>query len=190
MSISEEVLLRQISQAQAGALAQLYDQYSRLVFSLALRITGSAGAAEEITQDVFLQVWQNAAAYNPALGKLSTWLTSITRYRSIDLLRRQSSRLDGRLLDDAVEDLEIANPQDELPEIQLESRNDEQQVRDALAELPAEQRMVLLMAYFQGKSQVEMAAALDQPLGTVKTRVRLGLQKLRQLLRERENAIQ
>src|SRR5574340_1511011 len=120
MSINDEDLLGKISLAQDGALSLLYDRYSRLVFSLALRITGSAGAAEEITQDVFLQVWQNAAAFNPALGKVTTWLTSITRYRSIDLLRRQSSRLDGHLLDDAVEDLEIANPQDELPEIQLE----------------------------------------------------------------------
>jgi len=84
MSDTDEDLIRQISQTQSGALALLYDQYSRLVFSLAMRITSSAGAAEEITQDVFLQVWQNAAAYNPALGKVSTWLTSITRYRSID----------------------------------------------------------------------------------------------------------
>ncbi len=187
MSDTDEDLIRQISQTQSGALALLYDQYSRLVFSLAMRITSSAGAAEEITQDVFLQVWQNAAAYNPALGKVSTWLTSITRYRSIDLLRRQTARVDSRLLDDDLEDMDIANPSDNLPENLIETRTDGQRIRYALAELPDEQRQVLLMAYFKGQSQVEIAAVLNQPLGTVKTRVRLGLQKLRRLLTEQEN---
>ncbi len=190
MSETDEDLIHQIAQTQPGALALLYDQYSRLVFSLAMRITSSAGAAEEITQDVFLQVWRNAAAYNPALGKVSTWLTSITRYRSIDVLRRQTARVDGRLLYDDLEEMDIANPQEDRPENLMESNTDEQRVRHALAELPDEQRQVLLLAYFKGQSQVEIAAALDQPLGTVKTRVRLGLQKLRRLLTEPENTLQ
>jgi len=179
---SDEDLLRQISKAQPGALESLYDRYGRLVFSLALRIIGSAGAAEEITQDVFIQVWNNAASYNPSLGKVTTWLTSITRYRSIDNIRRRKVRPDGHMLENPLEDLVISSPREDLPAEQAEAHLDEQQIRLALAELPQEQRSVLLMAYFHGLSQPEMAAALNQPLGTVKTRVRLGLQKLRRLL--------
>ncbi|MHB0924000.1 MAG: sigma-70 family RNA polymerase sigma factor [Bellilinea sp.] len=179
---SDEELVRQISNAQPGALESLYDRYGRLVFSLALRIIGSAGAAEEITQDVFIQVWNNAASYNSSLGKVTTWLTSITRYRSIDKIRRRNVRPDGHLLENSLEDMVISGPREELPAEQAETRLEEQRVRLALAELPQEQRSVILMAYFQGLSQPEMAAALNQPLGTVKTRVRLGLQKLRRLL--------
>lgn len=185
---SDEDLLHQISLAQSEALANLYDRFGRLVFSLALRITGSAGAAEEITQDVFIQVWHNAAAYNPDLGKAATWLTSITRYRSIDRLRRRSTRVDGHTLVEPLEDLEIASREDELPEKRVEVRTNQQRVRKALGELPEDQRVVLMMAYFQGLSQPEMASALNQPIGTVKTRVRLGLQKLRRLLNEEETA--
>lgn len=183
----DDDLLRQISQGHSGALASLYDRYGRLVFSLALRIVGSAGAAEEITQDVFIQVWTNAAAYNSALGKVSTWLTSITRYRSIDVLRRRNVRPDGHALDGSLDEMEIPGTQMEQPEKQVELRGDQQRVRHAMAQLPEEQRAVLLLAYFQGLSQPEMAAALNQPLGTVKTRVRLGLQKLRRLLEEEDS---
>lgn len=187
MSISDGDLLLEISRAQTSALAQLYDRYGRLVFSLALRITGSAGAAEEITQDVFIQVWNNASSFNPVLGKVSTWLTSITRYRSIDLLRRQSARADGHLHEGSLDDLEITGQREELPEERIVARMNQELIRQALAELPEDQRLVLLMAYFRGFSQPEMAEALNQPLGTVKTRVRLGLQKLRQLLNERQD---
>lgn len=187
MSINDEDLLGKISLAQDGALSLLYDRYSRLVFSLALRITGSAGAAEEITQDVFIQVWNNASSYDPVLGKVTTWLASITRYRSIDLLRRQSARADGHTYEASLEDLEITGQREELPEEQIVARMTRDRVRQALAELPEEQRMVLMMSYFRGLSQPEMADALHQPLGTVKTRVRLGLQKLRRLLNERQD---
>jgi RNA polymerase sigma-70 factor (ECF subfamily) len=183
---SDEDLLHQIARSESKALATLYDRYGRLVFSLALRMVGNAASAEEITQDVFVQVWNNAASYQPELSKLTTWLTSITRYRSIDLLRRRNVRPDGHILEDPVEDLVISGGREELPEVQLEAKTADQQVRLALAELPEEQRAVLLMAYFQGLSQPEMAAALNQPLGTVKTRVRLGLQKLRRILESNE----
>lgn len=183
---SDEDLLRQISSAQSNALAILYDRYGRLVFSLALRMVGNTAAAEEITQDVFVQVWNNAATYQPALGKVTTWLTSIARYRSIDLLRRRNIRPDGHMLEDSLEDLALSGGREELPETQVEAKTDKQQVHLALADLPEEQRAVLFLAYFQGLSQPEMAAALNQPLGTVKTRVRLGLQKLRRMLEDGE----
>lgn len=179
---TDEDLLRQISQAQTGALSELYDRYGRLVFSLALRIVDNPAAAEEITQDVFVQVWHNAATYQPALSKVTTWLTSITRYRSIDILRRSKVRPDGHMVEDALEDLSLTGSRDDLPENQIENRGEQLRMKQALADLPEEQRIVLQMAYFQGLSQPEMAAALNQPLGTVKTRVRLGLQKLRSAL--------
>ena len=189
MTPADEDLLRNIARAHTNALSELYDRYGRLVFSLALRFTGDAGAAEEITQDVFLQVWKNAASYNPAMGKVTTWLTGITRYRSIDSLRRQFTRPDGHLLEDPLEDMEISGPRDELPAVQAEDHLDQKRIRQALAELPPDQRSVLLLAYFQGMSQPEMAEVLHEPLGTVKTRVRLGLQKLRRLLESDEGAV-
>lgn len=184
---SDEDLLRQIARAQSSALASLYDRYGRLVFSLALRIVGNTAAAEEITQDVFVQVWNNATTYQPELSKLTTWLTSITRYRAIDQLRRRSARPDGHMLEDAVEDLPLSAGNEAMPEVQIENRVEQQKMKQALTELPEDQRVVLLLAYFNGMSQPEMAAYLKQPLGTIKTRVRLGLQKLRRVLESEES---
>ncbi len=184
---TDEDLLHQIARAQDSALSSLYDRYGRLVYSLALRIVGNAPAAEEITQDVFIQVWNNAASYQPELSKLTTWLTSITRYRAIDQLRRRSARPDGHMVDDAVEDLTLTAGNEAVPEIQVENRAESQRLQLALTELPEEQRAVLQLAYFNGMSQPEMAAYLGQPLGTVKTRVRLGLQKLRRVLESEES---
>lgn len=179
---SDEDLLRQIALNQSSALSSLYDRYARLVYSLALRMCGNSAIAEEITQDVFVQVWNNAAAYQPEMSKLTTWLTSITRYRAIDQLRRLSVRPDGHLLLDPVEDLTLSSGKENTPEAQVENHAEAQQLQLALAELPDDQRTVLQLAYFNGMSQPEMAAYLGQPLGTVKTRVRLGLQKLRKVL--------
>lgn len=184
---TDEDLLHQIARAQDSALSSLYDRYGRLVYSLALRIVGNAPAAEEITQDVFIQVWNNAASYQPELSKLTTWLTSITRYRAIDQLRRRGARPDGHMVDDSVEDLMLTAGNDTVPELQVENRAEQLQLQLALAELPEEQRAVLQLAYFNGMSQPEMAAYLGQPLGTIKTRVRLGLQKLRRVLESEES---
>lgn len=184
---TDEDLLHQIARAQDSALSSLYDRYGRLVYSLALRIVGNAPAAEEITQDVFIQVWNNAASYQPELSKLTTWLTSITRYRAIDQLRRRGARPDGHMVDDSVEDLMLTAGNDTVPELQVENRAEQLQLQLALAELPDEQQAVLQLAYFNGMSQPEMAAYLGQPLGTIKTRVRLGLQKLRRVLESEES---
>jgi len=186
MMQSDEELLRQMARGNSKALAELYDRYGRLVFSLALRVVGNNAQAEEISQDVFIKVWNNADSYQPGMSKVSTWLTSITRYRSIDVLRRSSVRPDGHMLEDALEELPLPSAKDELPEVQIEHRIEMQRVQAALADLPAEQAQVLQLAYFDGLSQPEMAEILKQPLGTVKTRVRLGLQKLRRVLEGQE----
>jgi RNA polymerase sigma-70 factor (ECF subfamily) len=179
---SDEDLVRQIALAQPGALASLYDRYSRLVYSLALRICGNPGLAEEITQDVFMQVWTNAASYQPDRSKLTTWLTSITRYRAIDQLRRLKVRPDGHVALDPIEEMTLSGESDAVPEVQVEHRAEQQRVTRALAELPEDQRAVLMLAYFNGMSQPEMADYLGEPLGTIKTRVRLGLRKLHRSL--------
>ncbi len=184
---TDEELLHQIARAQASALSSLYDRYGRLVYSLALRIVGNASSAEEITQDVFVQVWNNAASYQPELSKITTWLTSITRYRAIDQLRRRSARPDGYMVNEPLEDLILSAGNEAVPEVQVENRAEQQRLQQALTELPEEQRAVLVLAYFKGLSQPEMATYLGQPLGTVKTRVRLGLQKLRRVLESEES---
>ena len=180
-TLDDEGLLRLIGLAREDALGELYDRYGRLVFSLALNAVGDAATAEEITQDVFVRVWEHAGEYRTDRARVSTWLTSITRHRAIDHLRRAGVRLDRR----AVAWAEVA-PGDEPavggPEGATALALEGAQVRAAVTALSPEQRQVLVLAYFQGLSQSEIAAALDVPLGTVKTRVRLGMQHLRALL--------
>jgi RNA polymerase sigma-70 factor (ECF subfamily) len=185
------------SEGQSGALAELYDRYGHMVFSLAFRITGNSAIAEEITQDVFVQVWRFAAHYDPLQGKLATWLSSFTRNRSIDILRQQKIRPEGHTSGPRGQDLDqegrassleddlfsLADPRDEAAvEPTVELHQQQQRVRQALVQLPLEQRQALGMAYFMGMSQQEIAAALGQPLGTIKTRIRLGMIKLKEML--------
>jgi len=182
-SLDDQVLMALIAHAQADALSALYDRYGRLVFSLALRIVGDHAAAEEITQDVFLRVWEKAGTYRSEQGSVSTWLTSIARHRAIDVLRRQRSRPERQEVDWALVSPE-ALPSINGPEVATEATFRRQQVQAALARLPDEQRQVLALAYFRGYTHRQIAEALDQPLGTVKTRIRLAMQKLRRMLQE------
>jgi RNA polymerase sigma-70 factor (ECF subfamily) len=182
----DESLVRRIVQAQPGALSELYDRYGRLVFSLALHTVGDAATAEEVTQDVFLRVWERAGQYRADQAKVSTWLTSIARHRAIDQLRRQGVRAEAQSVSwDEVE----AEPQVELvtgsPQHEVELAIRRAEVRAAVAQLPDEQKQVLALAYFQGYTQSEIAAALGLPLGTVKTRIRLAMDKLRTVLHDR-----
>ena len=179
----DAALMSQIAQSQSAALSELYDRYGRMVFSLAFRITGSSETAEEVTQDVFVQVWRFAGHYDPRQGKLTTWLSSVTRNRAIDFLRQQNVRPEGHaasLDDDLFSFNETAGETAVEPSVEL--RLQQQQVRQALEQLPEEQRQALALAYFMGLTQQEIAARLNQPLGTVKTRIRLGMIKLKDLL--------
>ena len=180
-SLDDESLIRLIRQAREGALGELYDRYSRLVFSLAANSVGDRATAEEITQDVFLRVWQRAGQYRADRGKVSTWLTGITRHRCIDQLRRRAVRAEKH----SVTWAEISpgsEPVGSGPDEAAAQTLERERVRAAVGGLPEEQRRVLALAYFQGLSQSRIAEVLDLPLGTVKTRVRLGMQKLRQAL--------
>ena len=184
-ALDDGTLIRLISRAQTDALSALYERYYRLVFSLAVNIVGDRHTAEEITLDVFTRIWEKAETYQAEQAKVSTWLTSITRYRAIDELRRREARPEKH----SVEWAEVspsAMPRVNGPEAAAELALQKQRVRAAIAKLPEEQQQVLALAYFKGYTQREIAEALDQPLGTVKTRIRLAMQKLRDILGEEQ----
>ena len=179
--LDDEALMRMISNAQELALGELYDRYSRLVYSVAYNALRSDSLAEEVTQEVFIRVWEKAHTYQAEQGKLATWLASIARNRSIDLIRRSKARPEGHLVDWA-KSVSLDLPDSIDIEKQVEASQAQKRVRDALAHLPEEQRRPLALAYFLGYSHREIAQTLNEPLGTVKTRIRLAMQKLRQLL--------
>ncbi len=181
--LDDQTLIGLIIHARAEALSELYDRYGRLVYSLALNSVGNPATAEEITQDVFLRVWQRARQYRADRAKVSTWLTSITRNRAIDQLRRRGSRPERHSVGWA-EVAPGAEPAANGPEGAVSLALERERVRAAVALLPPEQQQVLALAYFQGLSQSQIAEATGKPLGTVKTRVRLGMQKLREMLQE------
>ena len=177
----DETLITLISRADENALGGLYDRYSRLVYSVALNTIADPARAEEITQDVFVRVWEGAKTYRSEQGRVATWLTSITRNRAIDVYRRGRVRHENLHISwDEIESLNSPAPQNVEAEVDLAQR--QRRVRWAVAQLPEDQKQALGLAFFQGLSHVEIADALGEPLGTVKTRIRLAMQKLRLLL--------
>jgi RNA polymerase sigma-70 factor, ECF subfamily len=181
-SLDDETLLRLIARAHPGALSELYDRYGRLVFSVAYSATADSSLAEEITQDAFLRVWQRAESFDAQVGKVASWLASIARHRAIDLFRRQQVRSEGHA--QALEEMPDYELVDEAMDVEssVEAAQVRQQVRLALRQLPDEQRQALAWAFFRGLTHEQIAQQLDLPLGTVKTRIRLGMQKLRSFL--------
>ena len=176
-------LIRLIARAKTDALNELYERYHRLVFSVALAIIGDLQVAEEVMLDVFVQVWQRAATYDPGQAGVRTWLIAITRNHAIDILRMRKSRPEANSIN-----LDAVSVPDGLSQHGLEEglqlSMEREGLRSKLAELPAEQREVLVLAYFKGYTQSQIAEVLKQPLGTIKTRIRLAMQKLRKLLEE------
>ncbi len=174
-------LISEVSQGNEQALATLYDRTSTLVYSLALRILNDPTMAEEVTLDVYMQVWQRASQFDASRGKLIVWLAVLTRSRSIDRLRvGRNERANRDYLDQPQVQKQLTTQ--ENPET-LSVINDQYRiVQEALVSLSHEQRQVIEMAYFGGLSQSEIANQIDKPLGTVKTRIRLGMIKLRDIL--------
>ena len=178
--IADDDLLQAVSRGDESALAALYDRYRLILFGLILRILHDRHEAEDVLQEAFLQVWRRANDFDPARGRAFTWLVTIARSRALDRLRMLGSR--SRFID---ADEQAGNDQ-VLDTAQELVRSEEGEiVRRALRELPDEQRRTLLLAYFEGLTQAEIAERLGHPLGTVKTRMRSGLIKLRELLRDR-----
>ncbi len=181
--LNDETLIRLIAQSQENAVGELYDRYSRLIYSVALNTLGDPDRAEEVTQDVFERVWEKAMTYSSTQGRVVSWLTSIARHRSIDMYRQTRSHHEHLEISwQDAEALEFTDGNNTEWEAYLEQR--QERIRWAVAQLPPDQRQALGMAYFQGYSHQEIAATLHEPLGTVKTRIRLGMQKLRLLLQE------
>jgi RNA polymerase sigma-70 factor (ECF subfamily) len=181
----DERLIRLIAQLSEEALAQLYDRYSHLVFSIAVAIVDDRSTAEDVTLDVFMRVWQRADLYRAERAKVRTWLTHIARHQAIDALRRRSVRPDHQAFSwDVVSPHTVFLTQDpqELAELTLRG----ERIRAALAQLPDEQKQTLVLAYYGGLTQLEIAEVLDQPLGTIKTRLRLGMQKLHNFLKDEQ----
>lgn len=176
-------LLALIGRGENWALSEIYNRYARLVFSIALRTLSDRASAEEISQGVFTKVWQNARKYRVERGKFSSWLINISRHECIDELRRRRVRpvaqpSDEKLLGTLVSD---DNP---LPDTQ--AALERARVREALHQIPTQQRIVIELAFWEGMSQQEIALHCHSPLGTIKTRFRLGMQRLKLLLQETE----
>ena len=176
---SEAELMRQVAAGEIGGLETLYDRHHAMAYALALRITTEPGLAEDVVQDSFLGLWRNAGRYAEAKGSVRGWLLAIVRHRAIDAIRRQ--RIGVALVDPSDDTLPASLT---LPDIwpEVAGRLDAEQVRQALTALPPAQREVIELAYFDGLTQREIASHTNAPLGTVKSRMRLGLVALRQQL--------
>ena len=171
-------LLYAIARGDEQAFAALYDQYSSILFGLVFRILHTRPEAEDVLQEVSLQVWQQAPSFDPSRGRPFTWLVTLARSRAIDRLRATGSR--ERTAQKSGE--EAPRIEEEAADVALLRDEEGSVVRRALAELSEEQRSTLLLAYLDGMSQTEIADRTGQPLGTVKTRTRAGLKKLHGLL--------
>lgn len=170
----EEQLLRRLAAGEIESFEVIYDRYSRSVYSLAWKMLGDAQTAQEVTQEVFEAIWRGAKAFAPGRGRARTWILAMAHHKSVDAMRRQRVRLS--------EPLSEAHP-DEADIVAAAMRRVEAAtVRAALATLSEAQRAVVVLAYYGGYTQQEIARRLGVPLGTVKTRIRDGLQKLRDRL--------
>jgi len=179
--LDDASLMHMLALNQIDALSALYDRYGRLVYSIAFNTIGDQAIAEEVVQDVFIRVWEKANTYDSGIAKVRTWLISITRNRTIDELRRGKIRPEKTSVSWA-ELSQRDNPQSPGPEEKMELSWQQSLIREALETISPNQREALALAYFNGYSQSEIAELLGVPLGTIKTRIRCAMQKLRLVL--------
>jgi RNA polymerase sigma-70 factor, ECF subfamily len=172
--------LERMAAGDGDALAELYDRHARVVYSLALRIVRDQRDAEEVVQDVFAQAWRQSGRYSAGRGSVIAWLMTLTKSRAVDRVRGRLARPDASADSEPIVEIsDRAAPADE--QLSLAARAAE--VRTALSALPLLQRLALELAFYEGLTHMEIADRLEQPLGTVKTRIRQGLMKLREQLR-------
>ena len=176
---SDAALMEQLIRKEPAALERLYDRYSRAIYSLVLRMAQQAASAEEIVQDVFLQLWRNAHLYQPSRGPLEPWLFTLARNRALDHMRLKREK--QRRREDALElpPAAVAAPN---PEHIIERQRRAEQVRALMRALPQQQRQAIELAFFEGMTHSEIAERLREPLGTVKSWIRNGLMRLREAL--------
>ena len=170
---SDAVLVTASRSGDQGAMAALYDRYSSIVYSVALRVLQDTGAAEDVLQDIFMQLWRNPGAFDASRGNMAAWLAVIARNRAIDALRRRHP-------ENNIEDIVVSVEPNLASEADRSRTMDK--VRGALQEMPPPQRTALEMAYFEGLTHSEIAGKTGEPLGTIKTRIRTGLLALRKAL--------
>ena len=170
-------LLRSVAAGDMEAFRRLYDRFSTLVFSLAVKILRDDAAAEDLTQEVFVQIWERAACYDPSLGRPLTWVVTLARNRAIDRLR--ATQRGQRLVDAAAREQAVTDPWGAGLHEEVVGKETGRLVRAALQQLPAEQRRAIEMAFFSGLTQTEIAEDLRLPLGTVKARIRRGMMQMR-----------
>jgi RNA polymerase sigma-70 factor (ECF subfamily) len=177
--LEDEAAMDRIVRGDGGGLAELYDRHVRPVYSLALRILQDQADAEDVVQEVFSQAWRQAARYDATRGNVVAWLLTLARSRAIDRLRARRARPDQ-----ATGDVRAFDVVDQAATVDLRLLSAEQaaRVRVALDELPLMQRMPIELAFYEGLTHTEIAERLEQPLGTVKTRIRLAMTKLRKSL--------
>jgi len=170
---SDVSLIAAIRSADQSAMAALYDRYSSIVYAVALRVLQDTGAAEDVLQDIFMQLWRNPGSFDASRGNMAAWLAVITRHRAIDALRRR--RPENDIADVVVSvETDFAGAADRTRAMD--------RVRGALQTMPVPQRSALEMAYFEGLTHNEIAEKTGEPLGTIKTRIRTGLLSLRKVL--------
>ena len=187
---SDRALVDAVARGDARALELIYERYSRGVYSLALRLLTDAPAAEEVVQETFLKLWRQPTAYQPGRGRLLPWLLGIAHHHAVDVLRRRqleqrhrvppSPQSNGEALVDMLDNQGLTSSEGD-PALRAGAFEQRSAVSRALAGLPVEQRLPIELAYYRGMTQYEVAQLRGLPLGTVKTRMRLGLQQLRKL---------
>jgi RNA polymerase sigma-70 factor (ECF subfamily) len=180
--LADEDLMPLVERKDPSAFELVYDRHGGAAYSLAYRIVGDRGTAEDVTQEAFLSLWRSGARYDRARGSVRTWLLGVVRNRAIDALRREATR--APTVELQLERLPDQGPYTELTDAEALRQEAAREVRGALRMLPADQLKVIELAYFGGLSHSEIAEALGMPLGTVKGRMRLAMEKIRGTLAE------
>jgi RNA polymerase sigma-70 factor (ECF subfamily) len=180
--LADEELMPWIGRKDAEAFEVFYDRHGGAAYSLAYRILGERGAAEDCIQEAFISIWRSGGRFDPTRGSVRSWTLSIVRNRAIDALRSKAGKAPKLTFDD--EEILESRPSAELTDEEAMRHETATEVRGALTQLPGEQSKVIQLAYFGGFSQSEIAGMLNVPLGTVKGRMRLGLEKIRGELAE------
>jgi RNA polymerase sigma-70 factor, ECF subfamily len=177
--LADEDLMQLVYRGNGDAFEVIYDRHADAAFSLAMRMCRQRSLAEDVVQEAFLSLWRSGARYDRTRGSVRTWTLGIVHNRAIDALRRKAVR-DRGIVDE--EGIEERLPARERTELEVARRDEAREIRDALLALPAEQSRVIELAYYGGMTHQEIAAMLDTPVGTIKGRMRLGLQKMRTAL--------
>ena len=180
--LADEELMHLVKDGDGDAFELLYDRHGTAAFSLAYRILGQRSAAEDATQEAFISIWRSRERYDSVRGSVRTWILSIVHRRAIDGLRRDAARPRASVA--TVEDVQERTEAPERTDAEAVRRDEARTIRAAIEALPAEQSRVIQLAYFGGFTHTEIAGMLDAPVGTVKGRMRLGLEKMREHLKE------